>query len=111
MRYIFYGTITGCLIVLAVLVLLVLIKAVRGKSLTERMVPINMIGTMVMVMIMLLSILLGESGLLDVALLYSLLSFLAVVVLSKVYIGVDKERRMRREEQEMQENSESEDRK
>ena len=108
MKYVLVGTITGCLVVLAVLVILVLIKAIRGKSLTERMVPINMIGTMVMVMIMLLSILLGESGLLDVALLYSLLSFLAVVVLSKVYIGVDKERRLRREEQEMQENSESE---
>ncbi len=93
-----------CLAVLGVLIVLTLFQTIKGKSITERMVPVNMAGTMAIVIMLILSVLLNESGILDTALLYALLSFLAVVVLSKVYIGVDKERKLRND------NNESEDR-
>ena len=88
-----------CIAVLAVLIVLTLVHTIRGKSITERTVPVNMAGTMAVVIMLMLSILLGETGVLDTALLYSMLSFLAVVVLSKVYIGVDKERKLKRNEE------------
>lgn len=85
----------ACLLVLALCIILVLIKGIVGHGVTERIVAVNMIGTMAMVIIIILSIYLEETGLLDVSLLYALLSFLAVIVLCKVYLGVYKERRIR----------------
>jgi multicomponent Na+:H+ antiporter subunit F len=52
-----------------------------------------MMGTMVMVMIAVLALMLNEGYLVDVGLIYAMISFLAVVVLSKVYIGIYEENR------------------
>ena len=52
-----------------------------------------MMGTMVMVMIAVLSLLLREGYLVDICLIYAMVSFLAVIVISKVYLGVYKEKR------------------
>ena len=68
--------------VLACGMILAFIRAVRGPRFTDRIVAINMIGTMTTVMIGILSAYLGETSLVDVSLVYSLLSFLAVVVTS-----------------------------
>ena len=57
---------------------------IRGPRFTDRIVAINMIGTMTTVMIGILSAYLGETSLVDVSLVYSLLSFLAVVVMCHV---------------------------
>ena len=51
---------------------------------TDRIVAINMIGTMTTVIIGILSAYLGETSLVDVSLVYSLLGFLAVVVMCHV---------------------------
>ncbi len=59
-------------------------RAVRGPRFTDRIVAINMIGTMTSASICILSGYLGQTSLVDVALVYSLLSFLAVVILSHV---------------------------
>ncbi|MCQ2538330.1 MAG: monovalent cation/H+ antiporter complex subunit F [Lachnospiraceae bacterium] len=91
----FSYVIIGCLIVLAVCIVFALIRGISGKGVTNRIVAANMIGTMATVAIILLSILLGEKGLLDVSLLYAMLSFLAVVVLCKVYLGVYKEKHVK----------------
>lgn len=56
-----------------------------------------MMGTMVMVMIAVLALLLDEGYLVDICLLYAMISFLAVVVLSKVYIGIYEEKRHKAE--------------
>ena len=53
---------------------------------------VNMMGTMVMVMIAVLALMLKEGYLVDICLIYAMISFLAVVVLSKVYIGVYEEK-------------------
>lgn len=83
------------LIVLAVLVCACLIRAILGPRITDRIVAVNMIGTMVIMMIAILAVLLGEDSLADVSLIYAMISFLAVVVLTKVYTGVWRERHSR----------------
>ena len=88
--YVFF---TGVLIFLALLVVLCLIRAVIGPKVADRIVAVNMMGTMVIVMIAVLSIMMGEGYLIDICIIYALISFLAVVVLTKVYMGVYLERK------------------
>ena len=85
------------LIVLAVLLFMCLIRAVKGPRVADRLVAVNMMGTMVMVMITVLALLLKESYLLDIGLIYAMVSFLAVVMLSKVYIGIYEEKVRKKE--------------
>lgn len=85
------GVFQVVLIVLALLFFACLLRAVRGPRVADRLVAVNMIGTMVMVMIAVLSLLLREEYLLDICLIYAMASFLAVIVLTKVYIGVYEE--------------------
>ena len=70
----------------------------------DRIVAVNMIGTMSVIMIAIVSLYLSEDFLLDVDLIYAMLSFLAVVVLTKVYMGVHKEEEIRRERKLQKEN-------
>ena len=83
--------------VLAILVLFCLVRTVIGPRVADRMVGVNMIGTQVIVMIALVALLLDEGGLADVALIYALLSFLAVVIFTKVFTGVYDENREKAE--------------
>lgn len=79
---------TLALILLSILTLLCLIRAIRGPRIADRIVSINMICTLTMTMICILALMLGEGYLVDVALIYAMIGFLAVVVLCKVYLGV-----------------------
>lgn len=81
------------LLVLSVMLFACLIRAIRGPRIADRIVAINMVGTMVMVMIAVLSLLLNEGYLVDICLIYALVSFLAVIVLTKVYMGVYEEKK------------------
>ncbi len=81
-----------CICILGVCMIFALIRVIKGPRLVDRILAVNMIGTMTDVIIIMLSISLGEGWLLDVALLYTLISFLSVIVLSKIYMGVYKER-------------------
>lgn len=81
----------AALICLAVGILFALVRAIKGPRLADRIVGINMIGTLANIVIAILSKLMGESYLLDVCLIYCLISFLAVVILSKIYIAVYRE--------------------
>lgn len=80
-----------CMFFMAILLLSCLIRAIRGPRLTDRIISANMIGTMTIISIALLSVLLQETYLLDVCLIYAMVSFLGVVVLTKVYMGVYRE--------------------
>ena len=79
---------TVCLIILAVLVIMCLIRAIIGPRIADRVVAVNMMGTMVIVIISILSVMLNEGYLMDVCIIYAMISFLAVIVLTKVYMGV-----------------------
>ena len=64
------------------------VRAVIGPTIPDRILAINMIGTQMIIIISVLVILLEEAWLADVAAVYALLSFLGVVVLTKIYIGI-----------------------
>ncbi len=81
----------GVLIILALMLFVCLIRAVKGPRVADRLMAVNMMGTIVMVMIAILALLLKEGFLVDICLIYALVSFLAVNVLAKVYIGVYEE--------------------
>lgn len=83
------------LIALGVLFFASLARAVKGPRVADRLVAVNMIGTMVMVMIAILSLYLQEDYLLDIGLIYAMASFLAVILLAKVYIGIYEEQHLR----------------
>ena len=76
------------LIVLAIMLLICLIRAIVGPRITDRLVAVNMMGTMVMVIISILALIMNEGYLIDICLIYAMISFLAVVVLTRVYTGV-----------------------
>ena len=82
------GLFTAALIVLALLVILCLIRAIIGPRIADRIVSVNMMGTMVIVIIAILTVMLGEGYLADICIIYAMISFLAVIVLTKVYMGV-----------------------
>lgn len=79
---------TVTLSILGVLLFPCLLRAIRGPRIADRVVGINMIGTIIIMMIAILSLMLEEGYLVDIAIIYAMLSFLAVVVLVKIYIGV-----------------------
>jgi len=81
----------GILSVLALMLVFCLIRAVRGPRIADRLVAVNMMGTMVMVMISLLAVVKDQGYLVDICLIYAMISFLAVVVLTRIYTGVYRE--------------------
>lgn len=88
---------TAILIILAIMLFACLIRAVKGPRIADRIVSVNMMGTMVIVMIAVLALMLNEGYLADICLVYAMISFLAVVVLTKVYIGIYEEKRYKSE--------------
>ena len=84
----FEGVLLGTMMVLAVLMLAAIIRSVRGPKVADRVIAVNMLGTITIVMIAVLSVYLKENYLVDVCLIYAMISFLAVVVLTKVYTGI-----------------------
>lgn len=77
----------GALLWFGVLILIMLIRAIIGPRITDRILAINMIGTMVSCCICILSSVLAESYLIDMALLYSMISFVTVLILAATYIA------------------------
>lgn len=73
-------------VVLALLMLATLVRAVLGPRFTDRIIAVNVINTLVVAEIVLLSVWMKEDFLVDVALLYALLSFLTVVVVSRLVL-------------------------
>lgn len=101
----FEGLFYGILSVLAVMLVLCLIRAVIGPRIADRLVAVNMMGTMVMVSIAILAVVKDQGYLVDICLIYALISFLAVVVLTRIYTGVYREAK----EHEMQKKGEKTD--
>ena len=82
------GFFYGILSVLAVMLVLCLIRAVIGPRIADRLIAVNMMGTMVMVIIALLAVVKDQGYLMDICLIDAMISFLAVVVLTRIYTGV-----------------------
>ena len=78
-------------IILAFLILagLTMIRSVRGPRITDRIMSVNVIGTLVISTIAILTFMLKEDYLLDVALIYAMISFISVLMLAAIYIPRD----------------------
>jgi len=83
------------LIVLGLLLCCCLIKACLGPTVADRLVAVNMMGTIVIVIIGILAIVMQEGYLVDICIIYAAVSFLAVIVLTKVIQGIYKEEKQK----------------
>ena len=71
---------------LSITMCLCLVRAIKGPTLADRIIATNMICAKTILLIVIVGVNLGESFLVDVALVYALLSFLAVVVLTRIML-------------------------
>ena len=78
----------GALVVLAVGILAALVYIIRARLTVDRIIGINLIGTLVVIAISILTYLLGEDYLADIAVVYVVLSFIAVAMLCRIYINL-----------------------
>lgn len=93
-----YSTLyTVALVIIGALLLACLFRAIRGPRIADRLIAVNMSGTLIVITICILSFLMNEGYLVDIAMIYTMLSFLAVVLLTKVYMGIYREKRRQRE--------------
>ena len=88
MDNIFAVLMQAAMIILGVCLFVCLYRAFRGPSSADRIIAVNMTGTITIALILLLALLLKEGFLIDIALIYAMLSFLAVVLLCRIYIGI-----------------------
>ena len=86
---------TVALVIIGLLVIACLVRAIRGPRIADRVIAVNMMGTLIVITICILSFLMGEGYLVDIAIIYTMLSFLAVVLLTKVYMGIYREKHRR----------------
>ena len=77
---------SAALIVIALLLAVMLIRSARGPGATDRLLSINMMGTLVNAAIIILSALLKEDWLVDVALIYTMISLGSTLILARVYV-------------------------
>lgn len=78
----------AAVLVLVVLIICSILRSVRGPRTADRIIAVNMVGTAIITIIAILSVYLDENYLVDICLIYAMISFLGVVVLCKVYTGV-----------------------
>lgn len=95
-----YETYVSWLLNIGTLFLLVtmcfcLIRAVKGPKLADRIVATNMICIKTILLIVIIGVNVDEHFLIDVALVYSLLSFLAIIILTRFMLRI-KINRLRR---------------
>lgn len=76
------------LIMIGLLMPFCLIRTIRGPKVADRLVAVNMMTTLCTIAICILTVMLAEGYLADVAIIFSLLGFLAVVLLTKIYTGI-----------------------
>lgn len=81
-----YGFLFLAIVFLTITVMFCLYRAVKGPRLTDTLLGVNVINVKTVVIITLLAVLLEETYLVDVALVYSILGFIAVAVLSRIIL-------------------------
>ena len=101
--FLFYGILS----ILALMLVLCLIRAVIGPRIADRLIAVNMMGTIVMVIIALLAVVKDQGYLVDICLIYAMISFLAVVVLTRIYTGVYREAKDHQKRKEEKQNADS----
>ena len=62
------------------------IRSIIGPRSTDRIVSVNMLGTMTICSIAVLSVLLDEGYLADFAMIYAMISFVAVLMMASMFV-------------------------
>ena len=73
----------GAAAVFVLLAIVVLYRAIRGPTMQDRVLAVNVLGTNTVVILALLAAALDVPSFLDIALVYALLNFLVAVAISK----------------------------
>ncbi len=63
---------------------LALVRALRGPTLYDRIVSVNVFGTKTVLAVALITFVTGHADLIDVALVYALINFIAIVTVLKL---------------------------
>ena len=70
---------------LVVAMLLMLIRALQGPTLYDRVLAVNSLGTKVVLLLGVMGFLLGRPDFLDIAVLYALINFVATIAILKFF--------------------------
>ena len=73
------------LITLSLSIIAIFIRALVGPKVTDRIICVNMIGTKIIIIICIAAALLHEDFIIDVAIVYALVNFVSMVVLTYAY--------------------------
>ena len=73
-------------IFLSITIFACLLRAILGPRFTDRIIAANIIGTKTIALISIMSLLVGENYLVDICLVYAIISFMSVVVLARSVI-------------------------
>lgn len=80
----------GLIVALAILIVFAIVKSIVGPRTADRIVSVNIISTLTVMILCTLTVYYKNEGYLaDVSIIYVLISFVAVVVLSNVFINVN----------------------
>mgnify|MGYP000978258025 CR=1 FL=1 len=74
---------TTLAVVMLVAIALILVRALKGPTVFDRILAVNAMGTKTVVLLAVIGFLDGRADFLDVALLYALMNFIATVAILK----------------------------
>lgn len=74
----------GGVLILATMAL-ALVRALRGPTVYDRILAVNMFGTKIVLLIAVISFLVGRTDFLDIALVYALINFVATIAVLKFF--------------------------
>lgn len=80
---------SGIIVIQAIILCCYLVRTIRGPKLADRLVAANMASTLVIVIIAILSYMYEANYFIDICIIYAMISFLSIIVLSKVYVDTD----------------------
>ena len=78
----------GALIAIAILIIISLIRTITGKLTADKIIGLNMTSTLTVLAMIILTALLSEDYIADIAIIYVMLSFIAILILAKIYINL-----------------------
>ena len=68
-----------------IVMLLALFRALMGPSIYDRILAVNMFGTKTVLLIAVLAIFTGRSDIVDIALVYTLVNFIAIIAVLRFF--------------------------
>ena len=77
------GLLIACAVFLSISIFVCLMRSALGPRYTDRIIAASIIGTKVIVLIAVLALIVGQDYLVDICLIYAIISFLSVVVLGR----------------------------